>query len=387
MTGDTLLLHTLIFASRTMSRGGAGGNEQGIKYRTGLMKKLPERNPQQDGTSEGKQVAGMLVKRGLEDAIPFFGGLLADLVEARKQRLQEAIRKNNDERLQSFYEELLSGDVPLDPEVADKMLDSRDYHALLRACLADVESEKVRSYAQLAKSVASRRVDAEWVRHFILSLSAISIEELTRLQKAYVAGNYPLMPDRGPSVQESFFLQPEAPGSLASIVIANLTSRGFIHDGKLSSTGTAFVKACMPERDLSPGAIGYKTWSEHNIAILNYEIGNAMLDGLAGALEQEFRTLRMKSSILALNRNNAPTVRMTYTHAILLVGSAGQHILNNVEHLQKLGDRMPIVVVNLKDHISLPGVTARHTLSVSGRDDRAVVNDVRDVLLATIRGS
>lgn len=349
------------------------------------MKEIPPRPKPKSDRSEGQQIGEIVVHRAIE-AIPYVGGVLSDSLRVWAARLQDAIRKNDKERLEQFYEGLLAGDAPLDPEIADKMLDDRDFHALLRACLADVESEKVRAYAHLAKSVATGRVPKTWVRHFILSLRDISMEELTRLQKAHVASHHALMPDVGPLVQESQFLQPGAPGSFDSIVIGNLVARGFIHDSKLSPAGSAFIEACMTPLDLSPAAIGYKTWTDQKIGILSYEIGNAHVDKLATALLEEFRVFRMKSSIFALNRNNVTQARMLHTHAVLLLNSASQHLMDNLEHLARFAEKVPVFAVTLNEPVTLPNVRIARTITGAGRPERDVVNEIRDAIDETLRG-
>lgn len=350
------------------------------------MKRIPPRNKKDPKPSDIRKVGSTVLRRGLE-ALPAFGPILLDLIDAHTERLRESVKRDEKERLRKFYEDLLAGDTPLDSDVADKMLDSRDYHALLRACLADVEAEKVHAYAQLAKAVATGRVAAEWVRHYILSLRDISAKELDRLQRAYVAKHYPLIPTRGPIVEESVFLKSGAPGSMDSIVMGNLESRGFIHEGRLSEAGIGFIKACMSDRDLSPAAIGYNVWSEQVIAILNYEIGDKQMDHLAVGLAKELRALRMRSSIFAVNRTNVDKTRMHHTHAVLLTGSPCKHLLDNVEHLARFAQEIPLIAVSVRGPIPLPAIRPTRHVIAANRSERDVVNDVREAIMVTIRGA
>lgn len=206
----------------------------------------------------------------------------------------------------------------MDEAQANALLDDGDFHALVRACVADIESEKTAAYSALARAIATGRVHKTWRRHYILALRDMSADELACLQRAFIARKYPLVPGTGPSMDEGHFLKPAPPGTFEAITIDNLATKGFVAQGKLTLTGVNFVEICVKPADLTPTAIGYRVWTGLNVAVINYQIGDDSQDKVANAICEELRTHCVKSQILAVTRDIGPT---SFTHAVLLMGS------------------------------------------------------------------
>lgn len=344
-------------------------------YLENAVDKKPDRTQGKKPRSQNGTVAEIGLK-GAINALPG-GSVLTDLIKARREELSEAMRCEGEKRLDAFYSAMLSADVTMKEAVARAMLDDTDFHALLRACLADIESEKVTAYAALARKIATGAVPKEWRRHFVLALRDLSADELACMRKACVAREHKLIPAQGPSMGEDHFLSPGRPGTRQSIMIGNLVARGFAHEGKLSDLGVKFTKACWRAEDLTAGSIGYREWSGHNVAIVSYEIGDRRQDELARNLEDALRATCVKSFTLAVMRDNHQQVRMNATLAVLLVGNKIERIETYAEPLKAFAAKVPMLVVTSAPDSQLPGgLRTFGEITAANRTDTEVVSEV-----------
>ena len=285
------------------------------------MNKKPDRTQgKKPPPSSARTVAGIALK-GAVELIPG-GSILTDLVKARREELRAAMQAEGEKRLDAFYSAMLNTDATMEEAVARAMLDDADFHALLRACVAEIEAEKVVAYAALARAIATGAVETEWRRHFVLALRDLSADELTCMRQALVAREHKLIPAQGPSMGQDRFLSPGRPGTHQAIMVGNLVARGFVHESKLSDLGAKFANACWRAEDLTPHSIGFREWSGHNVAIVSYEIGDRRQDELARNLEDALRAICVKSFTAAVMRDNHQQARMNATLAVLLVGSS-----------------------------------------------------------------
>lgn len=280
------------------------------------------------------------------------GSFLYDLLKTQKESIRESVRKRDEERLDAFFSDLLDGESPMEPSVADALIDDRDFHALLRACIADIEAEKMDAYAALARSITCGKIDGDWKRHFILSLKDMSSKELDYLRSAYVARHFNLVPQNplaGSMVQETNFLKVGQPGSHKNIALSNLIAKGFVHEERLSPTGIDFTKACTKENNLTPGALGYKCWSGQNVAIISYELGDNLMSNRAIEIEGFLRKYLIKTSIIAITRNNQQQARMSSTHGLLMLGQQTSNLQEHLKSLAEYASKVPLVVVQMTD--------------------------------------
>lgn len=310
-------------------------------------------------------------------------GALLDLFKERKDRARESIQREADARLTTFFDEMLRADATMDEQVAQAMLDDTDFHALLRACIADIEAEKVRPYATLARSIASGKVSTQWRRHFILSLRDFSNAELELLQRAYVSKRFDVVAGPGiGSLRETDILEAGAPGSHHAILMTNLVTRGFVHEAKLSGIGESFASACWREEQLTPAAIGSSTWTGYHVPIISYELGKPASDNLSFAIQSAFIADRVKTSVVAVLEERATQhLRKFSTMGVLLVGRESNNLLASLPHLIKLAVKVPLLVVEMvNDPVDLPGLTPFDRVVCGDRSQADVVNEIRQKL-------
>ncbi len=344
----------------------------------------PKRTPRPARESEVRAIAPLVGKVVAElPGIPFVGplsGALLDLFKERKDRARESIQREADARLTKFFDEMLHAGATMDEQVAQAMLDDADFHALLRACVADIEAEKVGAYATLARRIASGKVAQRWRRHFILSLRDFSNAELELLRSAYVAKRFDLAGGHGmDSLRETDILKDGAPGSYHAILMNNLTTRGFVHEARLSEIGDLFASACWREIQLTPAAIGRDTWTGHRVPIISYELGTPVSDNLSLAIQSAFIADRVKTSIIAvLNDSTAQNIRIFSTMAVLLVGRESNNLLACLPHLIKVASKCPILMVEMVPNpVGLPGLMPFDRVICGDRGQAEVVNEIR----------
>lgn len=319
--------------------------------------------------------------KGVLEALPG-GGVLYDLVMAQRAKVQDAMASEQERRLDTFYAALVRGNASMEEQVARVMLDQADFHALLRACVADIEGEKSRSYAELARAIASSAVEGSQRRHFVLALRDLSFEELSLLRSAHVAKHHPnLMPGiGGGSVEQRTFLDGHSPGSPKAIQVANLAAKGLVHDAKLTELGDAFTLATWRPDDLTPESIGLQSWSGYHVLIIDYEIGDPEMDRIANRLANELRTQRHRSSIAAITREFRQRMFMLsapQTVGVLLVGQRHDRIAKNAEYLAGLLAKVPTVAVGaLCAPSSLPSLPLVGALDVVGIGPESIVQEV-----------
>lgn len=350
---------------------------------------IPSRSSMKRTDTEVAAVVSIAAKVAAElPGIPFVGplvGALADLIKEHISHTSEAMRKEQEERLADFYAEMLNAESKMDEQVARAMVDDKDFHALLRSCVADIEAEKVRAYANLARGIASGYVERQWRRHFILSLRDLAADELECLRRALVVSRSQLIPTQGTSIKQEEFLQAGQPGTPQSIWMGNLASRGLIHDGKLSPAGEAFALACYRLTDLTPESMGFRTWTGHNVAVINYEIGREPLYSLCSGLQDVLRAIGVKSTVMPLLQDNEPRARLIFTMGVVVARDGTRELLANVPSISRFAAKMPTMLVHFGNLPELADVQFVARIDASTMDSLTAVDTVRIAVLERAR--
>ena len=147
-----------------------------------------------------------------------------------------------------------------------------------------------------------------------------------------------------------------------------------------------FTKACWRAEDLTPGSIGYREWSCHNVAIVSYEIGDRRQDELARNLEDALRATCVKSFTVDVMKDNYQQVRMNATLAVLLVGSKLDRIETYAEPLKALAAKVPMLVVQGTPNGQLPeGLRTFATITAWDRTSNEIVGETCRALGAVSR--
>lgn len=283
------------------------------------------------------------------------GGLLSDLFKTRREEMRSAVHEANEKRLAAFYDELLNAKVRMDPSMARVFLDSADFQAILRACMADIESEKVGAYATLVQSIATGTLEAQVCRHFILSLRDLSAGELDLLRRGYVAREHNLMPPQGAGrLNQLDFFTAGQPGSFQSIHLMNLVNRGFVHEKKLSELGVAFVHAIWRPEQLTPTAIEHTTWSGQAVAVVCSEAESKPVVQIVNQLASFLHSRRHQSSTNFLRGDLLERMGRLTTHSILLIGDDVRPFKEHADVLKELTIKVPTLGVLITPNTQIP---------------------------------
>ncbi|MGQ7814121.1 hypothetical protein ACUTAH_00315 [Metapseudomonas furukawaii] len=217
------------------------------------------------------RIADIAAKVGVH--IASTGSPIADALyefsKAGVRKVRDYVHARDDRRILEFHQHLLCRDQVPDEDILDGELEEANFHALMHACLSDIEDEKTIPYALLTRSIALGKIKPELRRHNILALKDIAWDHLDFLRKAYVVSKYAIIPKQGPgSATAESILTGYAPGSIEHLAVASLTSKGFIDGVQLSDLGREFVEACSSSDDLTPGAYELQVWSDSKCDII-----------------------------------------------------------------------------------------------------------------------
>lgn len=196
-------------------------------------------------------------------------------------KIREYIHLRDDRRILEFHERLLFNEGVIDENTLKGQLEEANFHALMQACLSDIEDEKTVPYALLTRSIACGTVQQELRRHFILALKDLAWDHLDFLRKAYVLSKNSIIPPQGPGALEAqTILTGYAPGSVDHLAVVNLTSKGFVAGLELSQLGINFVESCSAEDDLAPGAYGLQVWSGYKCDIIFLDQSSSFMQSI-----------------------------------------------------------------------------------------------------------
>lgn len=213
------------------------------------------------------KIAEVVGKVGLS-AVPI-PPLVSEVAKLGLEKIFTYVRQRDEQRILEFYRAFLYRNEMPDERILDAEIEESNFHALLNACVSDIEEEKTVPYANLTRSIALGRVDPELRRNFILTLRDLSWEELDLLRRIYVVSKHAVIPKRGKDFDVSLLLDYHPSQISETLAVANLKAKGMVENEKISSAGSSFVTACSNNDDLEPGVYDYKVWSGFTCLILN----------------------------------------------------------------------------------------------------------------------
>lgn len=217
---------------------------------------------------------------------------------AMVSELRDWIRNRDERRIREFHTALLNSEVDPSGELSTEgSIETADFHALLAACLADIEEEKTAAYANLTRAIALGKVSKQHRRHFVFSLKDITWDYLDYLKRIYVVSENLVMPPEGiGNVNAEDLLTSYSAGSIEQLAVAYLSAKSLVDGVQISALGKAFVEACSAGDDLAPYAFGYDVWSGTTCQIVF--LGSASDNGLSiiMPIEKRMRRLGIKSA-------------------------------------------------------------------------------------------
>ncbi|MHC8308205.1 hypothetical protein ACYZUC_01105 [Pseudomonas sp. GT1P32] len=304
-------------------------------------------------TSSILKIADIVIKTGFATV----GAVLPDAAYEFSKfglgKLRDYIHGRDDQRIYEFHKKLLYLDDVVDAEILKGEIEEANYHALLNACLSDIEDEKTIPYANLTRAIALGKVSNDLKRHYVLSLKDIAWEDLDFLRQAYVISNNPIIPSSGNgNLSSRDFLVQIPSESVRALSVRNLTAKGFVDGQKLTAIGVGFVKACSEDDDLTPGAYDYRVWTGQSC-------DNYLLDDSAGAarvqdlLQSDLRSIGVNSNTPMEGMLDGRREKNIFTTCASIIYRRGKILEDlQLENLKFLLGTNPVVQIVIDDNNS-----------------------------------
>ncbi|MBJ7222728.1 MULTISPECIES: hypothetical protein [unclassified Brenneria] len=125
------------------------------------------------------------------------GNTTYELAKLGIKQAKRYVTERQEKRIVDFHAKLLKPNTTGDSGLSDACIEAVDYHALLNACLQDIEDEKTELYATLAWNAAFRNLSSIDLRFFCFSLSEMTFNDLEEMRVAYIASKFNLVPPEG----------------------------------------------------------------------------------------------------------------------------------------------------------------------------------------------
>ncbi|MBT2294545.1 hypothetical protein [Pseudomonas fluorescens] len=293
------------------------------------------------------KIAEVVGKVGLS-AVPI-PPVVSEVAKLGLEKIFSYVRQRDEQRILEFYRAFFYKNGVPDEGILDAEIEESNFHALLNACVSDIEEEKTIPYANLTRSIALGRVDPELRRNFILTLRDLSWDELDLLRRIYVVTKHAVIPNKGKDFDVSLLLDYPPSQISETLAVANLKAKGMVEDEKLSSAGSSFVSACSNEDDLEPVIYGYKVWSGYTCLILHLSgkhLSNSESEMLAASLRS---TCIHSYSVTAIGGfetgRNDPLSRLGTNCCVILIDEEFEVTPASLEAISKIAETRPVVQV------------------------------------------
>ncbi|GKW11378.1 hypothetical protein PEC301899_16600 [Pectobacterium carotovorum subsp. carotovorum] len=278
------------------------------------------------------------------------GNAVYELIKLGVKQAKRYVTERQEKRIADFHSVLLKPSITGDIELSDAYIEVADYHALLNACLQDIEDEKTELYATLARNAVLRKISSRDLRFFCISLKEITFSDLEEMRVAYIASNFNIVPPVGAGRFEKS-LSPDQSSLGLAYSRKLMELRGFVEDGKINHYGENFVQTCYPNEKLLPESIQMSEWKNTGspILMLSYELDDPDVLRLHIHLSELLRSRGFKTTALY-----APTRKITnltlVKSSILIFKNNPERIINNIKHIGVLTDKGCIAVQMSDDY-------------------------------------
>lgn len=278
------------------------------------------------------------------------GNTAYELAKLGIKQAKRYVTERQEKRIVDFHAKLLKPNTTGDSGLSDACIEAVDYHALLNACLQDIEDEKTELYATLAWNAAFRNLSSIDLRFFCFSLSEMTFNDLEEMRVAYIASKFNLVPPEGAGRFEKS-LSPEQSPSGLFYGRKLMEIRGFVEKSKINQYGEKFVQACYPTEKLLPESIQMSEWKNAGspIFMLSYELDDPYVTRLHIHLSDLLRTCGFKTTPLSAPARKLTQLASVKT-SILIFKSKPERIINNINHIGSLTDKGCIAVQICDDY-------------------------------------
>lgn len=278
------------------------------------------------------------------------GNAVYELIKLGVEQAKRYATERQEKRIADFHTVLLKQNTTGDIVLNGAYIEVADYHALLSACLQDIEDEKTELYATLARNSVFRKISPRDLRFFCFSLKEMTFNDLEEIRVAYIASSFNIVPPASAGRFEKSLSPEKSPSGLV-YGRKLMELRGFVEDGKINQYGEKFVKTCYPTEKLLPESIQMSEWKNAGspILMLSYDLDDPDVTRLHTHLSELLRIRGFKTTALF-----APTRKLTHLtlvkSSILIFKNKPERIINNIKHIGDLTDKGCIAVQMCDDY-------------------------------------
>ncbi|WP_337153504.1 hypothetical protein [Pseudomonas protegens] len=239
-----------------------------------------------DGAKSVLKIADVAIKAGF--SLAPVGSAIYEASKIGLEVARDYVQRRNEKRIVEFHRTLLSREGVFDRDLIDAELNAADFHALLDACVSDIEEEKTIPYAKLTRSIALGLVPVTHRRHFIHSLKELAFEHLDILRECYTLTRYSCASESGKLIDSEIFLTNLQTDSISHLALNTLNSRGLITETKITPLGVKFIESCYSSDELKPYNFNYKVPSQERGVIIKL-VDNNKVQAFESSLIHELK--------------------------------------------------------------------------------------------------
>lgn len=282
-------------------------------------------------------LADILLKDSVNTLVPG-AALMYDVGKLAVQHAKQYFSDRTGQRVNDFHMGLVRGETE-SQESIDKLMSKPfsldEYHAVLNACVQDIENEKTEVYSQLMKSLITDEITGDYRRFFITVTKTLNASEIDFLRTLYINANHDMMTVGGTHQQVTSILKGKNLDAMTKITVNTLVSYGLITEERddITRIGRLYAETLFVKSELTPVSIGRKEFKNIKVAILNYKIGDSIHDSVAEHLGNALWEKGIKSSILTLSKSS---------HQAKIMFNVGVLLLSDMDYDPKHFDRIAI---------------------------------------------
>ncbi|MEZ9133661.1 hypothetical protein AB4143_05845 [Vibrio breoganii] len=266
-------------------------------------------------------LADILLKEGVNTLLPG-SSLMYEVGKLAVQHGRQYFTDRTEQRVYDFHVGIISDETADEAKFKSflaKSFDLDEYHAVLNACVQDIENEKTEIYSDLMKSLMVKGIATRHRRFFITVTKQLTFVEIDFFRNLYINANFDMMTVGGTQQQVISMLSSQ--DTMTDITIRTLVSYGLVTDDRKGMTGLGklYAEALFEQQKLTPKSINRQKFTGLNIAILNYMISDKTHDQVSHYLQESLWRHGVKSSVLALNRNSVRQPPLLFSAGVLLL--------------------------------------------------------------------
>lgn len=327
---------------------------------------------------------GNIIAKAVLGSMP--GGPIAtgayELAQLLSGKMRDYLEERTERRLNDFHNSLLNGEESVSPEVADT-LNIADYHALLNACVSDIEDEKTERYARLAQAVALGKVRQQWKRPLILAIKELDTFDLQILQNAYVAQRFELQPHQGAGKISPAELLSRDQDAISDIRHQRLIALGLATQDRLTLAGDTLAEACFSIEELTPEAVGLRQWK----GVLSIAFAGEATQYVARIISDAWHRGYKTSQICIPTLDRVGLTLPANAHVLVCGMGGSADIAKNAARLKRIFGNQKVVVLQTEPNPHLDEIVALANVACVDAQGRLLNDIVEEALDSVLRNS